>query len=426
MHAADREPAGPTEEDFPLRGSLLRGTSWMTAALGGRVALQALMFLLVARALGAGEFGQFAAALAVTTIVLPFAAIGMGNVLVMRVARDPAVLGHYWRAGLLTLALTAPLLTVLVLLVGSLLLPGVPASVFLGVCVSELLFVRIVDLSAQAFQASDRMASMAALIFGAALARTLAALLLTISILSPSATSWAAWYTAAAFLSAVISVIAVRQSLRPGGALTHPSSADLREGAYFALGLSASGVFTDADKALVARIDSFEAAGAYTAGYRVVSFSFVPVLAMLHTTYAGFFRAGSHGVRSSWHFARSLLPKAVGYSLVVAVGLVLIAPAIPRILGSDYEPAVETIRILAVLPLLQTLSYIAGDALMGAGHQRLRALLLWVGAAVSVVGALVLIPPFGATGAALATLLASGLLVVAMWLAIARLREVDA
>jgi O-antigen/teichoic acid export membrane protein len=398
----------------------------MTAALGGRIVLQAVMFLIVARALGVDEFGQFAAALALAAIVAPFAALGMGNVLVMRVARDPRRLGRHWRASLVTLAVLAPVLGALVVAAGSLLLPGVPAVVFLGVCASELLFARVVELSAQAFQACERMASMAALTFGAALARTSAAVVMVASVSSPTATVWAGWYTAAAFVSAASSVFAVRHVLRPEPARARPATADLREGVYFALGLSASGIVTDADKALVARIDSFAAAGAYTAGYRVVSFSFVPILALLSTTYAGFFRAGARGLRSSWDYARTLLPKATGYSVAAGAGLFLIAPLIPSVLGSDYEPAVETIRLLSVLPTLQTWSYLAGEALMGAGHQRLRALLLWAGATVSVIGALALIPPLGANGAALATLLASGFLVATSWLAVARLQRVSA
>jgi O-antigen/teichoic acid export membrane protein len=396
----------------------------MTAALGARVLLQALMFLLVARALGAGEFGRFASALALATIAVPFAAMGMGNVLVMRVAQDPATLGRYWRASLLMLASTSPLLTGLVLMIGWSLLPGVPSAVFVAVCVADLALNRAVDVSAQAFQACERMAFMATLVFGAALARTIAAVLLVFTSSSPSALDWAGWYLAASLVSAVASLAAVRYVLRPAGGAGLPSRLDAREGVYFALGLSASGVFTDADKALVARLDSFDAAGTYTAGYRVVSFSFVPVLALLQTTYASFFRAGAHGVRASWGFARGLLPRAVGYSLAAGLAIVLVAPVLPDVLGSDYEPSVDTIRILAPVPVLQTLAYLAGDALMGAGHQKTRALLHWAAAGMSVVGAIVLIPPFGATGAAVATLVASVFLVGSHWLALAvRIRQ---
>jgi O-antigen/teichoic acid export membrane protein len=400
----------------------------MTAALAGRVALQALTFVLVARALGADEFGQFASALAVATIVMPFAAMGMGNVLVMRASRRPAALGQYVGASVVTLAVTVPVLTAIVLAGGTTLLPGVPVTVFLGVCLSELLLVRVVEISAQAFQASELMSWMAALVFGAMLARAAAAGLLTVVTPSASASEWAGWYTAAALVAAVASVIAVRRRLRPTGAVGRPSTTDLREGLYFALGFSANGAFTDADKALVARLDSFDAAGAYTAGYRVVSFSFVPILAMLQSTYASFFRAGAKGVRSSWRYSKRLFPAAAAYSVAAGLALLLLAPFVPEILGSDYEPAVRTVRILAALPLLQTLMYLAGDALTGAGHQRERALLLWVGAAVGVVGAFALIPPFGATGAAISTLIAAVFMVFALWLLVAfRIRrEVDA
>jgi O-antigen/teichoic acid export membrane protein len=282
----------------------------------------------------------------------------------------------------------------------------------------------VVDLSAQAFQATDRIAHMATLVFGAALARTSAAAMLVLTASSPTAADWAVWYAGAGVVSAAVGLAAVHAILRPRGGAGGPQRHDLLEGAYFALGLSASAVFTDADKALVARLDSFDAAGTYTTGYRVVGFAFVPILALLQTSYAAFFRAGAEGIRSSWRYGRELLPAAVGYSLAAAVGLVLVAPLLPKILGSDYEPAVDTVRLLALLPLLQTLAYLAGDVLMGAGHQKTRALLHWAAAVVSVVCAIALIPAWGATGAAVATLVASVFLVGTTWIAVAvRVRE---
>jgi O-antigen/teichoic acid export membrane protein len=393
----------------------------MTAALAGRVALQAVMFFLVARTLGASEFGLFAAALAVVAVVMPFAAVGMGNVLVMRAAREPQLLSRYWSRSFVTLAFSAPALTLFVVIGGKALLPAVPLSVFLAICLAELLLVRVAEVSAQAFQATDLMAWMAAIVFGGVLARALAAVLMSLSMPSASASEWAVWYALAALVSALGSALAVRLRLQATFRPEPPSRADLREGMHFALALSANGVFTDADKALVARLDSFAAAGSYTLGYRVVSLSFTPVLALLHTTYASFFRTGAHGIRATRTYATELLPAAVAYSSVVGVALFFLAPLVPEVLGHDYEPAVETIRILAAMPLLQTFAYLAGDALVGAGHQALRSLLLWAGAAVGVVGALVLIPPFGATGAALATLIASVFLVAAFAIAITAL-----
>ena len=70
----------------PLRRNALH----MVGAQFSGSLLQGLQFVLIARALGAHDFGRMAGVLAITSVLLPFSGVGAGNVMVMRLARKEA------------------------------------------------------------------------------------------------------------------------------------------------------------------------------------------------------------------------------------------------------------------------------------------------------------------------------------------------
>ncbi len=58
------------------------------------------------------------------------------------------------------------------------------------------------------------------------------------------------------------------------------------------------------------------------------------------------------------------------------------------------------LRMLAVLPLIQSIHYVFSDALTAAGLQKLRTRLQWIVAAIYAAAALTVIPRMGWQGAA--------------------------
>src|SRR4051794_38427545 len=119
-----------------------RGTAWLGGAQAGRLALPSGTFILIARALGAPGFGALAAALALVSVLSPFAALGAGNLLIMHVARDSSSFARYWGAVLVTVPVAGFPLVLLSLGLGALLLP-VPLSLILLVAVAELFGSRV-------------------------------------------------------------------------------------------------------------------------------------------------------------------------------------------------------------------------------------------------------------------------------------------
>jgi O-antigen/teichoic acid export membrane protein len=95
--------------------------------------------------------------------------------------------------------------------------------------------------------------------------------------------------------------------------------------------------------------------------------------------------------------------------------MLVAAPIIPHLLGNSFTESVSALRWLCLLPVFRSLHYCAGDALTGAGHQKLRLCSQATAAAFNFGTNLYLIPHYGWLGAAWASLATDGLLAVFNW-----------
>jgi O-antigen/teichoic acid export membrane protein len=393
-----------------------KNTLWIVFAQVLRVGLQTIYFALIARALGSRDYGAYVGVLAVVAIAAPFASLGAGNLLIKHVARAPHTFARHWGKALATTLLTGTILLGIVTILARVWLPNsIPLLLVLAVGAADLLFVRLVDIGAQAYQAHQRLTRTALLQLLLSPLRLVAALILLAVTSAPSALDWATVYLVSALIGAGIAVVLVNRELgMPEFGLRHLGS-ELREGASFATTLSAQNTTNDIDKAMLARLGTLDATGVYAAAYRLVDATFLPVGSLLVATYARFFQHGLQGVGATAGYARRLLSLSACYGLLAAAGLYLLAPLAPTILGNEYSEAVRAVRWLAVLPLLKAVHYLGADALTGAGYQGVRTMLLVSIAGVNVYLNMWLIPLHSWRGAAIATMVSDGLLGVAIW-----------
>lgn len=398
---------------------MIHGFAWMFGGQTVRLLLQAVYFLVLARALGAEEFGLLAAVVAVTAFLAPFAGWGSGNLLIRAGAQNASSQPKLLAAALTIVPILGVLLSLATAIGVSAVLPAAAFTPVLALAISELVGSRLVELCAQAFQGHDRLRATSVVLVTSATARTLAAVVFTATG-GASVRSWSMWLLASSTVVAVLICGLSVASL----SVARPSMSDFglirREGRTFAVGLAASSALTDADKVVVARLSTLEAAGIYTAAYRVVSLSLTPIVALFQTTYARFFREGRDGVSFAIPFALKMLVPASLYGAAVGVGLFVLAPAIPWALGDSFSTSTEAVRWLAPLPLLQAVTYVAGDCLTGGGRQGLRTRMQVFAAGVGVLLAVVLVPEFSWQGAAAATLVTYALLGSALWVTVLR------
>lgn len=406
------------------RALMAKNTLWVALGQTLRVGVQAVYLVLIARTLGSREYGAYVGALAVVAIPAPFASLGSGNLLIKHVARSPQSFPSYWGKALLTTFLTGTLLLALVSIVARVWLPAsIPIELVVAVGGADLLFVRLVDISTQAYQAHHRLSRTALLWLLLSSLRLLAGIFLIAITPEPTVLAWGFAYLLSSVLAAGAAVMLVTRELGKPQFLLKLLTSELREGSYFSASLSAQSSTNDIDKAMLARMATLEATGVYAAAYRLIDVTFLPVRSLLVATYARFFQHGVQGVAATSRFARRLLTVGISYGLVMALALYLLAPALTTILGSEYEHSVEAVRWLAILPVLKAVHYFGSNALTGAGYQGFRTLVQVSVTALNVLLNIWLIPLYSWRGSAVASLLSDGLLAVLIWSVIGFLRR---
>ena len=397
----------------------LGDSAWMLAAQIVRVAGQAAYFVLVARALGPHEFGILAAALAIAAIAVPFAGWGGSNLMIMETTRDRASFPLAFGRSLLMIGVSGLALVVVTSGVSVLLVGAITIQLAVQVALADLFFGRITETCSQAYQGFGRLATSARLGTTPSLLRLVAAGGFAWSG-GTTATAWSSWYLVAAALSATIALLHVLIRLGRPTLSTRTAARRWREGFLFAVGASSASVYNDIDKTMVAALSTVGAAGVYGAASRVAATAFTPVLSVFTASYYRFFAAGARGIDGTIALARRLAAPLLGLGLAASAVLWVAAPLVPHVLGDDFASAATAIRWLALVPLLQTIFYLAGDVLTGAGHQGLRSA-MQVGAAVLNIGLnLCLIPLYSWHGAAVATIATDAALGLALWAAVIR------
>ncbi len=114
----------------------------------------------------------------------------------------------------------------------------------------------------------------------------------------------------------------------------------------------------------------------------------------------------------------------LAFSVVTNGLLILATPLVVEVMfGSDFHPAVPLARILLVGNIFLTLDGVLGAGLFAAGRPGLRSVSQVVGAVITIVGLLVLIPAMGTTGAALVSLVAYAITSVITLALLARVAE---
>lgn len=157
------------------------------------------------------------------------------------------------------------------------------------------------------------------------------------------------------------------------------------------------------------------AVGVYNAAFRVVML--LNVVASLASL--GLFPLISKLYASSQEDAGIAYHATLRVSLLItlpaAAGLWLIAPKlIILIFGPDFIESVPALRFLCWLVVVFPLRSLLSSFLAASGLQATRAKIEWLGTAATVLGCVLLVTTAGVVGAALAVLLAEGLMVAMM------------
>lgn len=399
------------------RKNLLRDTLHMSIGQGGKLAIQAVYFVLIARSLGPSFYGAFVAITALTGIVSPFSGLGTPNLFIKNFRSAKRTAQVCWGNGLLITISSGALFSVAITILNLLFhLKAAPMVIFL-VAICDLIFMRIADLAAFGFAATGSMKDTAIQGFIMSALRLGAIAFLSWRYHPVRFEQWILAYVVTGVAGAIYAIYkAWRMWGRPrwDGAAARE---DAREGIYFSISTSAQSIYNDIDKTMLGRLSTLADTGIYGAAYRFIDVSMTPVRSLISAAYPQFFKIGSDGgLRATRAYAFRLISKSVLYGLGIFVILVVAAPAIPLILGHRYDAVVPAVRWLAVIPLFRCIHSFLADALTGAGYQGQRTVIQIVVAVVNVLLNLWILPRWSWRGAAWTSIASDALLMVVLWI----------
>jgi O-antigen/teichoic acid export membrane protein len=389
----------------------------MLSGRGLQLAGRFAYFVIVAHVLGPAGYGSFVACAALVATMSPFASCGTGDVLIKHVARNQSLLPVYFGNALLVTVASGSLLTLLVLIIRSKVLPAsATVTMVLAVAIADLLAWQTAEICLHAFSAMGQFSRYTQVMVFSTGLRLLAALLLPTFM--PTPIGWTYLYAASAVLAAICGLAAVSWYCAPPRFQLNLLVPSVREGFHFATSLASQSVYDDTDKTMLARLSTVESAAIYAVAYRFIDAAMLPIRSLAAATYPEFFRQGKQGVTPAFAFARRILRRSVVYGIVTSLALFLAAGLVPLIMGSAYAESATALRWLCPLVLIKSVHSFLNDTLTGANYQWQRSSSQIVVAIFNVVVNFWIIRAFAWRGAAWSSLLTDSLLAVILYMII--------
>jgi O-antigen/teichoic acid export membrane protein len=341
-------------------------------------AAQLVTFAILARFLGAEQFGLYVVVISITSIAATVCGLGGQESLVRRVARDPScyptMLGH----ALLLLAVSGTILIGLgVLLLPSILPlsadPTADAISYLLILGANLVLYRFIVLAGQGFIAASSFGSANLNEIWYAAIRMIAATLACVFFHVDSVAEWAVWLFVSHMLAALGSALALRRFGRPQFRIVRE---EISLGLLFCSQFVVRTARQNADMLVLGIVATPEVLGSYGIARRMLDSSYLSIEALNRLVYPGSAAASSAGLHAIWDRTGKVLLASMGVSIVAALAMFILAPVLPLIFGEEYSSVVDFARILGWALVPFAAYAVPLDALGASGQQGQRSLVL--------------------------------------------------
>jgi O-antigen/teichoic acid export membrane protein len=385
-----------------FRSRLVRNSVWTLMGYGARLGIQAVAFVLLARYLGPAEYGAFSAVLALGMMISPFIDLGTYSIVVRDVAEGISTRKAVGDSLLVTV-LASPVGLGAYALLAWITLPEVNPGDGLILAIGIFVGTKLFNLARSAFVAHEELWRTAVMeIVGSSLQ---VGFVVTLPLLHGGFRTWSVMYL---INQLVVGIGSMLWAAMLWG-LPQWNWSNLRrritDGLHFSTAGAAVMMTNSLDKIMLPRLASLEAAGIYSAAFRMTAVSLTPLMSVLGALHARFFRAGSEsGLPGSRAVAVRFLPWFVAYGLVVLVGAWFGAPWIESLFGSRYAGVTGAVRLLAISIAFQAPAYLFADALSGGGRQPYRSYAQLGALVLNGLLNLILIPKYGWWGAGVANI----------------------
>lgn len=405
-----------------LKNRTLRNALWI---IGGRLVHKGLAFcvgILAARYLGPGNYGLIDYVAAYTTFFASLCTLGIDSVIIKDFVEHPEEEGQAIGTTLVLRGASSLLSGVMILGIVAIADRGEKTTLLVAALGSVGLVFRAFDTVQQWFQSrlKSRYVSMAALIAFAAAACYKLALLVT-----GRSVEWFALATAVEYVVlAVILLIAYRHSGGPKLCFSRRKAKALlgASGSYILSGLMIS-VYAATDRLMLKHMLDTSAVGYYGLAVSLsTAWGFV-LRAVIDSVYPDLIRSYSRGREVFERKNRQLYAMVIYGALAASVAVCLLArPIVAVLYGDAYLAAVPPLRIVVWYTVFSYLGVARNAWVVCENKQRYLTYLYFGAAVVNVLLNLAMIPRWGTSGAAWASLLTQVATTVVLPLLIPALR----
>lgn len=376
-------------------GGYLRASGSLLFWLVLRAAFQAGLVVLLARQLGAAGYGEFVAGLGIAAMFVPLTGLGLHAAILRAGAARPEQLPLLFGAALQACAGSIVVFGSLAVVAGWWVIGTAGFSLALAsLILVEIASSTLVELVARVSQARNRVALYGGLQAGVSVVR-LAGLGLAMPLFALDAERWM-WIYAAVSLAYASALLAWYRSDYQLAAPAAVRRELLGQGRPFLLGALSSRIQADFNKPILATVN-FGSVGTFSAAQRIVDVASLPLIALQEALWPRLF---AQSAQPSTMLATSTLLLLTAGAL--GLSLHLIAPLVPKLLGRDFAESTDLLRMLAWLPILQTVRNLGNARLILHSRTRWLSASYIVGASTSILLTLTLARLDGARGVVVA------------------------
>lgn len=338
----------------------LRSSANLTFWLILRALSQAVMTVAIARQLGPHAYGHFVAYIAIGSLLIPVASLGLGTTILTKGNSDPASLPgmiyhtkHLWAMGSLFCGLLGALISVTYL--PNRAYPYL-AALLLMTEIGSSSYVEIISRIEQTRQTPSKLG----LIFsGLAITRMMASLIYLCLSLS-TLNSWIALYIASS-LGFCIWLASFANNRYPSHKNDQRKLSLIIESIPYNLSSFALRFNGEFNKPLLAKIDS-STAGLLNVSQRIIDVASIPLNALTEVLLPKIFKNPDTN--------KTTITTLILIAITTSGAIWMSAPLLVRILGNGYSDSTPTIRLLSFTPLLFATRTAMSTVLINHGLQR--------------------------------------------------------
>ena len=398
------------------QSSLARNALWISGGQIVSLVVQALSFILLARLLGSKEYGVLAGVVAFVSLFSQYSGAGSGSVFLRYVSVDHEQAAVYCGNILLSLAMFGTALVVVVTISAHYVLSSTSIMLVVVVAVSDCFFRQIAIMTAQVFQAFERMNITALLTALTNVSRLVTVCAMLLIYHQGTSTQWAWASAGVSALAALASVFLVQRQIRKIDFSFPLLKQRAAEGFGFSFAASTNSVYNDVDKTMLSHFGMNVANGIYSTAYRIIDIATLPIWSIYTSALPRMFREGQVSIQGNAKTARKLLSSGLLAGLLASILCYFCAPLVPFIVGKSFSASVSAIRWLCLLPVFRSFALSAGAGLTTSGNQSMRTAVQVVAAVFNFGINLYLIPRYSWLGAAWSSLLTDALMGIGNWL----------